>query len=92
MKAGAFVPMESPAGMEPKDQPVMLQVNLQLPKEADRNNEIRTAITQASGETTKYAGRVWLREARAEATGPSAQRYPYPAVHAASQTPTLLGS
>jgi len=92
MKVGALVPMDTPALKEPQDQPVMLQVNVQLANEADSKNEITIRRTQTSGEASKYPGRVWLREASAEAAGPSAQCHPSPAVHAASQTPTLPGS
>jgi len=84
--------MDTPAGKDPQDQPVTLQLKLHLPREPDSKNEVTIARTQTSGETRKYAARVWLREARAEAAGPSAHRHPSPAVHAASQTPTLPGS
>ena len=91
MKVGALVPMDTAAEMEPENHTLMLQVNVQLANEADSKNEITTR-TQTSGEASKYPERVWMRDARAETAGPSAQRHPSPAVHAASQTPTLPGS
>jgi len=84
--------MDTAAEMEPQNHTLMLQVNVQLANEADSKNEITTTRTQTSGEASKYPERVWMRDARAEAATPSAQRHPSPAVHAASQTPTLPGS
>ena len=92
MKAGTLIRMDTPAGKDPQVQSVTIQLKLHLPREPDSKNEGTIARTQTSEETRKDPGRVWLREARAEAAGTSAQRHPSPAVHAASQTPTLPGS
>jgi len=54
--------MDTPAGKDPQDQPVTLQLKIPLPREPDSKNEIAIARAQTSGETSQYPGRVWLRE------------------------------
>ena len=62
-----------------------------IPREPESENERTITIIQTRGETRQNTARVWLREARGEAAGHSGQRSPHPALHAASQTPTLPG-
>jgi len=55
MKVGALVPTDTPAGKDPQDQSVTLQLKLQLPNEADDNNETTIGITQTREETRQIS-------------------------------------